>query len=172
MPLHLKVTLTLLIVLAQVWLLGCAPSIVTQALDRPWAEGMTLPKGDAYCAQLVFLETRTKALGVQLKYDESENLLTGFTTFDGLIITLRGSLPIDAKALILAHELGHTQQPPAMERAANEAFAQLVAYGLCQQLGMDCAAFTVHYLAFYRAGVVVVRHLNDDVDRAVARIMG
>ena len=112
---------------------------------------------------LKFLEQRAAWLGVSVEYrpEGHEDLrgATGLSWSNGLQkhVLVNGDLPINGRLEVLAHEIGHTYQPPLANRMEHEVFAELVSVEVCKRLGLDTARVAARYLQANKSALALAR---------------
>lgn len=152
-----------------------ARAISWRAAD--WAEN---EDGDTQKKALRRLEFDTRyVLGYTLEYVQDLSRETGDygQSFNdphfGRKILIDKDLKTDARAHVLAHELGHTLQPPILRGTAGaEVFAEAVGYLVCARLGFEAFEESANYLAFHKSDLDVIDTYRKDLLWAVEVLAG
>jgi hypothetical protein len=161
-------------------------TLKAQALATDWRGAYVEGEigGDDAKAALSRLETVARyVLGFKLDYVEELAAETGNygQTMrgwhpDGSAVRatqITAELQTNARAHILAHEIGHMLQPPGlMKGPESEVFAETVAFLVMERLGLHTLNESAAYLSQYKASLGVIDVHRRDLEWAVTVIAG
>ena len=170
----------LTLVLALVMSVGCsarAYNVVDQTLHQA-SRGLATdtryvetPGGSQEALDV--LQARAEWLGVDVQYLPGEDAgmmgATGLSWHDaeGRHARVTSTLSINGRLEVLAHELAHLFQPPALSKAEAEVFAEVVSLLVCRAYGVDTSAATAKYLQAHKSHFDIPYVYRREVNYAV-----
>lgn len=143
-------------------------NLEARATEITWRDAKELiPAGDGHDGDLDNLEfIARKVLGFKLDYVKEFEEKTGDygeTMIGSGVrqIVLEESLGPNARIAVLAHEMGHTLQPPFLDPGEAEVFAEAVAFLVCRRLNIDMFESAANYIALHRGGLRALQRYDD-----------
>lgn len=166
----------LAIVLAAVFSLACAPTLIRRATAIPHFHAQYVPTpGDDMAAPLLALTGRLEQWGLTIT-DMPADQVTGFgiAYLRERRILLNPALTINGRFEVLAHEAGHFFQPANLQDlAVAQVFAESVGVGVQRyyrsKTALDVGA---RYLAGWKDGFAAEKYLRAEIDYAIRALTG
>ena len=163
----------LAIVLLAGLMVGCASRIdrVVSIASRGLAfDAHYVPTEGGNPQTLKFLQNRAEWFGINVEYRPvgHEDLMgaTGVSFRQGTQrhVLISSDLSINGKLEVLAHEVGHSFQPPMASRMEHEVFAELVSVEVCRRLGVDTTNAAARYLRADKSALWVARVYRAEIE--------
>lgn len=172
----LRVGMALLaLLMGVISLMGCAPTLQQQALAIHYEDARYEPPTTAVMRDAVQgLEKRLIDAGITIvdAPEGFENEYWGTADMTTQTIMLPPGLSPDARFEVLLHEGAHLFQPPTLDRASREVFAEVVMVKAAKAYGWDAQARSARYLATWKAGFAALPFLSTDIAYAVDVLTG
>ena len=118
---------------------------------------------------LQFLQSRAEWFGIAVAYrptghDDLRGAVgISFAIDHQKFVFVNGDLSVNGRLEVLAHEVGHSFQPPMASRMEQEVFAELVSVEACRRLGVDTSKASARYLQADKSALWVARTYRAEI---------